>query len=296
MAQADFTRIATNIGALNALHSLRNVNRQLGIHQQRLATGRRINSAADDPAGLTIATKLNARSEGLAQALANIGDAKSLLSVAESGLSRINDILVQMRNKSQAAASDTLGTDERAAIVEQLNQFATQIDDIVDQTKWNGSKLIDGSFSSSSLTFQTGADKGDTTTLNGLTDMKASGTVLSLGSSASGVFTVRVGGSALAGGSTAADFANFMDGVNTALNTVSAQLSKVGSLMGRLTFKEDQVAVAQVNVESSYNRIMNADMAFEQLEATKFSILQQTSITMLAQANMAPQGVLGLFR
>jgi flagellin len=73
-------------------------------------------------------------------------------------------------------------------------------------------------------------------------------------------------------------------------------MADLGSLMARLTFKEEAVSVAQVNVEASYNRIMNADMAFEQLEATKMSILQQTAITMLAQANTAPQAILGLFR
>ena len=295
MANADFTRIATNIGALNALNSLRNVNNRLGMHQQRLATGKRINSAADDPAGLTIATKLNTRSEGLKQALSNIGDAKSLLSVAESGLSRINDIMVQMRNKAEAAASDTLGQDERDAVVTQLKEFAAQIDDIVEQTEWNDTKLIDGSFNTSSLTFQTGADKGDTTSLSGLKDMKASTTSgLNIGSSSSITSYSVTGG--LTSASSASDFASYMDDISTAMDTVSSQLSKVGSLSARLTFKEDQIAVAQVNVEASYNRIMNADMAFEQLEATKFSILQQTSTTMLAQANQAPQGVLSLFR
>jgi len=156
MATADFSRIATNIGALNALQSMRNINAKLGIHQERLATGKRINSAMDDPAGLTIATKLNARSEGLKTALDNIGDAKNLLSVSESGLSRINDIVIQMRNKSEQAASDTLGTEERGAIVTQMKAYAAQIDDIVAQTTWNGTKLIDGSFNA---TFQTGADK-----------------------------------------------------------------------------------------------------------------------------------------
>lgn len=294
MAVADFSRIASNIGALNALNSLRNVNMKLGIHQERLATGKRINSAADDPAGLTIATKLNARSEGLKQALSNIGDAKSLLSVAESGLSRTNDILIQMRNKAEQAASDTLGQEERDAILTQMKEYAAQIDDIVDQTEWNDNKLIDGSYNASALTFQTGADKGDTTTLNGLLDMKASGSVLNVGSSAA-ISSTNSGG-ALSSVSTASDFANYMDDVNNALDTVSSQLSKVGSLMGRLTFKEDQISVAQINVESSYSRIMNADMAHEQLEATKFSILQQTSITMLAQANSAPQSILSLFR
>lgn len=294
MAQADFTRIATNIGALNALQSLRTVNNQLGVHQRRLATGKRINEAEDDPAGLTIATKLHTRSEGLNQALANIGDAKSLLSVAESGLSRISDIMLQMRNKAEAASSDTLGADERDAVVTQLKEYAAQIDDIVTQTEWNDGKLIDGTYSANSLTFQTGADKGDTTTLSGLTNMKASdSTGLNIGSSTT-ISSANVTG--LDKSSAASDFAEYMNDVNEAMDTVSSQLSKVGALMGRLSFKEDQISVAQVNVESSYNRIMNADMAFEQLEATKFSILQQTSITMLAQANVAPQGVLSLFR
>jgi flagellin len=101
---------------------------------------------------------------------------------------------------------------------------------------------------------------------------------------------------ALLSTSDASDFSTYMDGLQTALDTVSNEISKVGALMGRLGFKEEQVAISQVNVEASYNRIMNADMAFEQLEATKFSILQQTSTTMLAQANTAPQGILGLFR
>lgn len=395
MAQADFTRIATNIGALNALGSLRSINQRLGIHQMRLATGKRINSAADDPAGLTIATKMLSRSEGLKTALDNIGDAKNLLSVAESGLTKISDILVQMRSKAQAAGSDTLGVEEREAIRKQLKAYGLQIDDIVDQTKWNGQKLLDGlkAFGDNKLTFQTGADSTDTTELSGLSDLTttalgimttattssvvtgstldlgkilASGTAVSgsgaTSAAASGDYAIQLqigdatisatltfGGTTVASSSTAlgtagtttsvsvggfslvvkaadttaalagtyninfefvksgdkyinldntksADFRAYMAKAEAAMNTVNNQISMVGALMGRLTFKEDQVSVAQVNVEASYNRIMNADMAFEQLEATKLSILQQTAITMLAQANVAPQAVLSLFR
>ena len=108
MANVDVTRIAGNIGALNALNSLQNINKQLALHQTRLSSGKRINSAADDPAGLTIATKMMARSEGMKVVVDNIGDASNMLSVAESGLSKMNDILVQMRNKAEQAASDTL--------------------------------------------------------------------------------------------------------------------------------------------------------------------------------------------
>jgi len=144
MAVADFNRINSNIGALNALNSLNNVNKRLGIHQLRLATGRRINSAADDPAGLTIATAFRQRNDNLKVASSNIGDGKNLLSVAESGLNKVQDILIKMRNKAEQAASDTLGSSERSAISQQLTEYTSEINDIVDQTTWNGQKLLNG--------------------------------------------------------------------------------------------------------------------------------------------------------
>ena len=280
MAQVDFTRIASNIGALNALNSLRNVNNQLALHQTRLATGKRINSAMDDPAGLTIANKLNARNEGMKTALSNIGDAKNMLSVAESGLTKINGILTKMRSLAQQGMNDTLGTDERTAIKTQLHEYETQINDTIGQTEWNGEELI-STGGSKTFTFQTGADSGDTTTWAGINVSTAADT---LGLDANNDL------------STQGTFATYMGVVDDAIDTISSKLSTVGALMSKLTFKEEQLAVSQVNVEGAYNRIMNADMAQEQLEATKFSILQQTSITMLAQANTAPQGILSLFR
>jgi flagellin len=283
MAQVDFTRIASNIGALNALNSLRDVNNKLAMHQERLATGKRINSAADDPAGMTIAAKLNARSEGMKTALSNIGDAKNLLSVAESGLSKINGILTKMRNLAQQGISDTLGDDERTAIQTQLKEYESQIDDTIGQTTWNGDNLIS---TSGSMTFQTGANSGDTTSFSSIGVAGASAT---LGLNASGAITPD-------GATAATEFGTYMSKVDTAMDTISEKLSNVGSLISKLSFKEEQLAVSQVNVESAYNRIMNADMAQEQLEATKYSILQQTGITMLAQANAAPQGILSLFR
>ncbi len=280
MAQVDFTRIASNIGALNALNSLRNVNNQLALHQTRLATGKRINSAMDDPAGLTIANKLNARNEGMKTALNNIGDAKNMLAVAESGLSKINGILTKMRSLAQQGMNDTLGSDERTAIKTQLKEYESQIDDTIGQTEWNGEELI-STGGSKTFTFQTGADSGDTTTWTGINVSTAADTL---------------GLDADTDLSTQGTYATYMGQVDSAIDTISSKLSTVGALMSKLTFKEEQLAVSQVNVEGAYNRIMNADMAQEQLEATKFSILQQTSITMLAQANMAPQGILSLFR
>jgi len=414
MAQADFTRIAANIGALNALYSLRRTNSLLGLHQTRLATGRRINSAEEDPAGLSIATKMLTRSESMKVALDNIGDAKNMLSVAEAGLQKISDILVQMRSKAESAASDTLGTAERNAIQDQLDAWAEEINSIVDTTKWNGQKLLDGlsAFTGSQIVFQVGADTdsanqitlsasdfgnvktqylgiGSTTrSVSGTSDwtyvanagtfdydeltLSTTATSQSLTHSelATGSYTLHIvatasndvdvqlldgngdvvqidnGSGSLVGlregldpssadvtvdtgrglvivlesGKLAAndDFEitftysqvgtyngqvdnatnalTAVDNLDTAISTVSTRLSTVGALAGRLTFREEALSVAQVNTDAAYNRIMNADMAYEQVEATKLSILQQTSMAMLGQANMMPQNILGLFR
>ncbi|MHC1782819.1 MAG: flagellin [Anaerolineaceae bacterium] len=424
MATVDVTRIASNIGALNSLWALQTVNKKLGVAQTRLSTGKRINSAADDPAGLTIATKLNSRSEGLKVAVSNISDAKNLLAVAEAGVGRITDILVQMKNKASQGASDTMGTAERTAIQAQLDAYAQQIDDIVSQTAWNGNKLITGNYLSTSLSFQTGADAADVTDVNGLanlsaTDINGAGHLslatrtstataaeatdgdnllvagqttavavanTNLSALASGNFTVRVtmgattntaddkiellnssgsamliaqtytdgtgtvannfmmdldgadttvnfgnglsvqlangkaagtysatvaysasgtysvkasgsSGNSLSDGVTdAADFRTLMTTLETKLDAVNSIMAKIGAFTGRLEFKEDQVMAAQINVEASYNQIMNANMAEEQVNSSKFQILQQTAIAMLAQANQAPASLLTLFQ
>jgi len=252
------------------------------LHQTRLATGKRINSAMDDPAGLTIANKLNARNEGMKTALSNIGDAKNMLSVAESGLTKINGILTKMRNLAQQGINDTLGKDEREAIKTQLKEYESQIADTIGQTTWNGKDLVSNT---TDYTFQTGADSGDTTTFSAVKLVTVNGNTNGLNLDYSSLSSA-----------SAATFTTYMGSVDAAIDTISSKLSNVGALMSKLTFKEEQLAVSQVNVEGAYNRIMNADMAQEQLEATKFSILQQTSITMLSQANAAPQGILSLFR
>jgi len=163
MASVDFNRIATNIAALNTLDSLRQINNKLSLAQTRLATGKRINEAADDPAGLSIATKLNARSESMKVALNNIGDAKNLLAVAEGGMSKMSDLLVQIRSKAEQAASDTLGATERSAIKQEIQSLAEQLQNIVDETQWNGQKLLDGTVNKQ---FQTGINDGEYTSLS----------------------------------------------------------------------------------------------------------------------------------
>ncbi|MFQ5343153.1 MAG: flagellin [Anaerolineae bacterium] len=389
MPQIDFSRIRSNIAALNSLNSLNMVNNRMAIAQTRLATGKRINSAADDPAGLRIAVKFDARNEGLKVALGNISDAQNLLSTAESGLSKISDLLIQIRSKAEEAVSDSVGSTGRTSIGNEIQDFLNEINDIVARNKFNGTNLIDGS---ASLIFQTGSDSSETTSLTMSQNHTASALSLTLttptgnsavlssttsfvtgygaGSVASGnselgagKYTVEVvddgtnkkfrvldasgsavsiSGSSAGTGSLTSDFITavtggsydtgrgltitfsstaaagtadalyaprsgglvsssalataYMSTVDTAITTVSGSLATIGGLAARLNFKTEDLSNAQINTEASYNRIMNADMAAEQVNATKYTILQQTSIAMLAQANAAPQGILSLFR
>jgi len=354
MALADLTRIRTNIGAMNALNSLKLVNNDLALRQLRLATGVRITKAADDPAGLRIAVKLKARARGLGVALDNIADAKNMLSVAEGGLTKIKDLLLDIRDKLSQAANDTLGTEERLAIAQQIREYMHEIYRISHETRWNDLSLLDDSTppaatqsASTTFYFQTGADSFEITTWDrafkftnsagGIDNAEANwsdwktnagslAVMISSASSpgtpvtaqvydsrnglvtASAYFTVKdvyesLGVGTTAGISGASDSNNVNASVNVLLQKVDATIRKVsewiagiGALTARLQTKEETVMVAQVNVEASFNRIYNADMALEQLYATRDQILQQTATAMLAQANMAPQAVLTLFR
>jgi len=142
MAQVDYNRININIGALQALNALNDINRRLAVHQTRLATGKRINSAADDAAGYTIANKLLVKAEGIGVALDNISSAKNLMTVAEGHLNNINDILHRMKSLAEQAANDTLGSEERNAILDELQRLNYQIDAEVNQAKWSDKYLL----------------------------------------------------------------------------------------------------------------------------------------------------------
>lgn len=271
----DLTRIRTNIAAMEALNSLRDINKRLGVHQLRLSTGKRLNTSADDPAALTIARRFDARVRSLGAALANIGDGQNLLAVAEGGANNIQALVVQMREKIIQAANDTLGAAERTAIQQQLQEIATEIDDVTRQTTWNNVVLLTNQL----FTFQVGPEGGDTINFNvGST----------LHSAALGLNLLCVANQASA--------AAALVSVDAALNTASTLLQQIGAKMQRLGVKEGSVTTAITNVEAARSRIEDADMAKEQLDATKLQILQQTATAMLAQANVQPQAILGLFR
>lgn len=280
MAIGDSTRINTNIAAFNALLSLKNVNRGLEKSQLKLATGLRINEVADDPAGYVITTRLDARSRGLTVALDNVGTAKNVLSIAEGGLLNISDILVTMKEKVTAAASDTMSSAERNTIKTEIDELTAEINNIVDETTFNQISLIDGTYTGKS--YQTGEDTVNTLVFSISQDHKSAGLVVDADNVSTLIFTA-------AGASTA------LANVDAAIETVSDSMQKIGSVVNRLTVKESTLRVAITNTEATKSRILDADIAKEQLESTKLQIIQQTATAQLAQANITPQNVLALF-
>ena len=286
MAIGDSTRINTNIAALNALNALKSVNRILEKSQLRLATGSRINEVADDPAGFVISVRLNARSRGLSVALDNVGTAKNVLSIAEGGLLNISDILITMKEKITQAASDTLSSSERNAIKTELVQLTSEINNIVSETTFNNISLLNGSYTG--IKYQTGEDTTNQFTVNirvlgtASTGFTAAELVIDTANVATKVFSAANASSALAK-------------VDTAIDTVSDALQTIGAWVSRLTIKESSLSISIINTEATKSRIIDADLAREQLNSIKSLILQQTSTAQLAQANITPQNVLALF-
>ena len=275
MAFGDLTRINTNLQALDSLNQLQMTNQNLGMRQLRLATGKRINRAEDDSAGFNIAKKLEARVRGQVQALSNVGDAKSMLTVAEGSLGTVMDILQTMKEKTVQAANDTMGTSERSAISDQLKALSEEVTDILGDTTFNSTAL----FTSTAFSFQVNAESADSFSVT--------------------VGTMSVGQLGVATGSidvsSASAATSLLSTIDTAISTIANKLADIGDSQKRLSFKQDALSTAITNNESARSRIEDADFAKEQMEIVKLQILQQTGIASLAQANSSPQAVLSLF-
>ncbi len=277
MSLGDLTRINTNIQSLQALNQLQKTNAEMGIRQLRLATGSRLNRAEDDSASYSIAKKLEAKIRGQAQALANIGDAKSMLTVGEGALNTVMDILQTMKEKVIQAANDTLSSDERTSIKNYLNELSAELQDTLDGAEFNGTALFGSA--TVMLQFQVGASSSDTFSVS-IDPTSASG--LSVASTDLIV-------------ASAASAAATLDNIDNAIKDVADRLAAIGDAQTRLTFKQDNLSTSMTNYEAARSRIADADFAKEQMEIVKLQILQQTGTAALAQANAAPQAVLSLF-
>ena len=273
----DLTRIGANIQAIQALSSLNKINVKMAGHQLRLATGKKINSAQDDPAGYQIARSLEARRRGLESALSNVGSARNVLNIAEGGYQTIMGLLQTMKEKATQASDGSLSGSQRSALDNQVSALISEVADIVTETTFNGMSLIDGTYSATGISFHTGAGSGDALEVK-------------LNNADSGALAISAVSLTTAAGASGA-----IDSIDTAITKLSTAVQKVGEYQTRFAAKEDNLAVAISNTESARSVIEDADFAAEQMEIMKLQILQQTGLASLVQANTNPQVVLSLF-
>ena len=309
----DLNRVNTNVQSLDAQLSLNRVNRDLAGSRERLTTGKKINKAEDNAAGYSIATKLRSRVAGLEQSLQNVGDAKSVLDIAESSFDIVMDSLIEMKSLATQASNDTLGATERGYIGDQIAAIGADINEIANQTIYQDTELLNGTDNSGSLslTFQTGerasdtitaainavnvgelfaasgdASLGATTTAGGGAASGGAITVTAATASAQGTFT-------FASTATSADFNAFISAVDTAIDTMAGNVNTIGITQSSLSLREDTLSESISSTESAKSRILDTDFAKEQSESVRLQILQQTATSALAQANNGPQAVLG---
>jgi flagellin len=286
-------RVNTNVDALKAYQQLANANKMTSEAQLRMASGKRIQQVADDTSGFNIGTSLKGKVAVMKGAQGNIASAKNLMSTAEGALLSINDLLTKIEGKM---SDSTNPTTDRTSLANDIQALANEISSILNNTKFNDTKLFATSAAQSGFAFQVG-ELGDTLNLTFSRSLGCtSGTTgqsqavsLTLGS-----FT-GVAASTLACTSGAASVTGLSTALGSLKAVVSDSLGQIGNFTQRLNIKDDTLNVAITNAESSISRLFDADMAMEQLNATKGSILQQASTAMFAQLNFAPQQVLQLF-
>jgi flagellin len=298
----DLNRVNTNIQSLDSQLSLNRINRDLSENQLKLSTGLRINKAEDDAAGYSIATKLNSRVAGLEQAMSNVGDAKSVLDIAESSFDTVMDNLIEMKSLSTQAANDTLGEEERGYIGAQISKLAEDINDVADQTVFQDTALLngeDGTLAGTlTLTFQVGERASDTLEAN----LDAVNVSELFSGAATGNISYSTAGGAqgalsfeTTNGTTASadDFRSFLSSVDSAIGSMNDRVNEIGMTQSSLSTREVTLSQSISANSSASSRIMDADFAKEQSESVRLQILQQTSTSALAQANNGPQSVLG---
>ncbi|MBX3463188.1 MAG: flagellin FliC [Planctomycetes bacterium] len=272
-------RVNTNIASINAQRNTSRVTAQLARSFQRLSTGLRISTAADDAAGLAISERLRSQIRSLAQASRNANDGISLVQVGEGALNEVSNILVRLRELAIQSANGSSSNADRNTIKEEFDSLVGEIDRIAQSTEFNGVRLLDGS--SAAVTFQVGINTVADIDQLSVSLTPALGTTL-------GLSTLDVG----SGGNTSFAIAQ----IDLAVNAVSQLRGRFGSLQNRLQSTIANLGVAAESLAAAESRIRDVDVAYETAELTRNSILQQASISVLAQANAQPQAALQLLQ
>ncbi len=270
--------VRTNVASLNAQRNLSRTQGALGTNIQRLSSGLRINSAADDAAGLSITQNLNAQIGGIKQATRNANDAISVIQTAEGALGELSNVLTRMRELAVQAANDgALGGNERAYVDQEFQLLESELNRIVGVTEFNGQKLINGAMSTG-VDFQVGMRNSSNDRI-GLTIADTAATALGLNDESLAVAT---------------DAQAAIDALDSAIQSIATMRGTLGATQNRLSITISNLTNMTENFSASVSRIQDTDVAVETAQMTRNQILSQAGVAVLAQANQLPQSALSL--
>lgn len=272
-------RIATNVSALNAQKNLGINSLAITKSMERLASGSRINRAADDAAGLAISESLKAQIRGLRQADRNANDGISLVQVAEGSMNEVSTMLIRLRELSIQAASDTIGDTERKFVDVEYQQLKSEIQRVTESTEFNGFNLLNGT--GGVIDIQVGVRNDPFKDRISFNASAANATVEALGLTAESVGTKEMAQMSISV-------------VDDALTSVNAMRANFGALQNRLVSTSQNLKVADENFSSANSRIRDTDVAAESSEMMRNNILQQAAVSILSQANSTQQLALKL--
>jgi flagellin len=281
-------RIQNNVEAFNAHRNLMGTATKAAKAMEKLASGYRVNRAADDAAGLAISEKMRGQIGGLAQAQRNAQDAISLVQTGEGALNEVHSMLQRIRDLKVQHTNGTLETTDKEAIAAEVQQLGKEISDIQSRTEFNGISLL----TTGTVTFQVGSEAGDTIALT-KTDLSAA-----IGTAGTGGLDelIDIGATTSIASANGSFGTLTLNNIDEAIKNVSNARSQFGAVQNRLEHRLNNLATYQENLVASESRIRDVDMAQEMVNFTKLGILQQAGTSMLAQANQAPQNVLSLLR
>lgn len=282
--------IGSNIQSLNAQRRLEATSGSLSKVYQRLSSGQRINSASDDPAGLTIADKLRADQRIAAVAIRNVNDSFSLVAIADGALEQIGNVLARLAELSVQSANGVYSTVQRSALSAEFQSLSSEIERVAATTTFNGFGLISGG---NAIIFQVGFESSSTSQIAFQT---LNGTLEGLGLAQVGtsiqIYSLNEA-TAIEGASASR---NALDAVNRAIGSLTALRGTLGSGESRLRTALSNLQTTRENYAAAESRIRDTDVANDAAELTRLNILQQAGASVLAQANQVPQLALRLLQ
>ncbi|GDY27936.1 flagellin [Agarivorans sp. Toyoura001] len=266
--------VNTNTSSLNAQRQLYNSGNSLDTAYQRLSSGFRINSAKDDAAGLQISNRMTSQIQGLDRAVMNAQDGISVAQTAEGAMDEVTNMLQRMRVLAVQSQDGVNNTDDRIALQAEVSQLKAEISRVGTTTKFGGTALLDGAYSSN---FLVGANAGENILL------KIGQTISQAGLGITGVSVLSAGGASGA-----------MALIDSAIKQVDSERASLGAVQNRFQSTIRNLSNISENISGARSRIKDTDFAKETADLTKAQILQQTSTSILAQANQRPQAALAL--